>query len=163
MFCCRLLTFFKINFFKKIFQEHYLYQSVKLFGSRSEPTFCPSLSASKQFAKIISRRLKSLLAGKELMIISVFQLVVTLDQNQCKLKVKLFKTVLLFYSVKVTLVSILSQYNNKIFTVDIYKIRKQYFCIQNKNYCANKQLNISACAFENADRSHCFLYTGNTL
>ena len=33
-FCC-LLTFFKINFFKKIFQEHY--QSAKQFGSRSGP------------------------------------------------------------------------------------------------------------------------------
>ena len=30
--------FFKINFFKKIFQE--LYQSVKWFGSRSGPIFC---------------------------------------------------------------------------------------------------------------------------
>ena len=32
-FCCRLLTFFKINFFKKYFQEHF--HSVKLVGSRS--------------------------------------------------------------------------------------------------------------------------------
>ena len=32
-FCCRLLTFFKMNFFEKIFQEHY--QSVKRLGSRS--------------------------------------------------------------------------------------------------------------------------------
>ena len=39
-FCCRLLTFFKINVFKKIFQEHY--QSIKWFGSRSGPTFCQS-------------------------------------------------------------------------------------------------------------------------
>ena len=44
-FCCRLLTFFKINFFNKFFQEHY--QSVKQFGSRS---------GSKLFAKVISRR-----------------------------------------------------------------------------------------------------------
>ena len=28
-FCCRLLTFYKINFFKKLFQEHY--QNVKQF------------------------------------------------------------------------------------------------------------------------------------
>ena len=35
-----LVIFFKINFFKKIFQEHY--QSVKQFGSRSGPTFCRS-------------------------------------------------------------------------------------------------------------------------
>ena len=33
-FCCRLLTFSKINF-QKIISEHY--QSVKLFGSRSGP------------------------------------------------------------------------------------------------------------------------------
>ena len=32
-FCCRLLTFFKINFFKNFFKEHYVI-SVKLFGSR---------------------------------------------------------------------------------------------------------------------------------
>ena len=37
-FCRPLLKFyFKINFFKKIFQEYY--QSVKWFGSRSGPTF----------------------------------------------------------------------------------------------------------------------------
>ena len=32
-YCCGLLTFFKINVFKKFFQEHY--QSVKQLGSRS--------------------------------------------------------------------------------------------------------------------------------
>ena len=37
-FCCCLLTFFQINFYKKSFQEHY--KSVKQFGSRSGPTFC---------------------------------------------------------------------------------------------------------------------------
>ena len=36
-FCCRQLTFLKISFLKKIFQDHY--QSVKQFGSRSGPTF----------------------------------------------------------------------------------------------------------------------------
>ena len=36
-FCCRLPTFFKINFFKIFF--HKLYQNVKQFGSRSGPTF----------------------------------------------------------------------------------------------------------------------------
>ena len=55
-FCCRLLTFFKINFFQKFFQEHY--QSVKLFGSRSGPTFCRSWSGSKLFAKFYSRQQK---------------------------------------------------------------------------------------------------------
>ena len=39
-FCCRLLTFFKFNFFKKFFQGHY--HSVKLFGYRAGPTFCRS-------------------------------------------------------------------------------------------------------------------------
>ena len=61
---CRLLTFFKLNFFKKFFQEHY--QSVKQFGSRSGPTLCWAWSGSKLFAKIISRRQKSPLPGKEL-------------------------------------------------------------------------------------------------
>ena len=37
-FCCRLLPFFKINFFKKF----YHYQSVKWFRSRSGPTFSRS-------------------------------------------------------------------------------------------------------------------------
>ena len=37
-FCCRLLIFFKINFFEKFFQEYHL--SVKQIGSRSGPTFC---------------------------------------------------------------------------------------------------------------------------
>ena len=41
MLCCRLLIFFKINIFKKFFQEYH--QSVKQFGSRSGPTFCPDL------------------------------------------------------------------------------------------------------------------------
>ena len=39
-FCCRLLTFLKFKFFKKLFQE--LFQCVKRFGSRSGPTFCQS-------------------------------------------------------------------------------------------------------------------------
>ena len=37
-FCCHLLTFFKINFLKNKFQEHY--QSDKRFGFRSGPKFC---------------------------------------------------------------------------------------------------------------------------
>ena len=53
-FCCRLLNFFKINFFKKFFQEHH--QSVNQFGSRSGPTFCRSWSGFKLFAKVISRQ-----------------------------------------------------------------------------------------------------------
>ena len=51
--CC---FFFKINFFEKLFQEHN--QSVKQFGSRSGLTFCQAWSASKLFAKVISRRHK---------------------------------------------------------------------------------------------------------
>ena len=51
---CRLLIFFKIDFFKKFFQEYH--QSVKQFGSRSGPTFCPAWSGSKLFVKVISRR-----------------------------------------------------------------------------------------------------------
>ena len=60
-FCCRLLTFFKITFFKKLFQEHY--QSGKRIESRSGPTF--SLTRSKLFEKIISRWQKSPPARKE--------------------------------------------------------------------------------------------------
>ena len=41
-FCCRLLTFFQINFFKIFFQEHY--QSVKQFGYRSGLTFCRAVA-----------------------------------------------------------------------------------------------------------------------
>ena len=63
-FCCRLLTYYKIDFLKKILQGHY--KSVKQFGSRSGPTFCLSWSGSKLFAKVFSRPQKSLLARKEL-------------------------------------------------------------------------------------------------
>ena len=45
--------FFKINFFKRFFQEHY--QSVKRFGSRSGLTLCLSWYGFKLFAKVISR------------------------------------------------------------------------------------------------------------
>ena len=38
VFFCRLLNFFKINFFEKFFQKYH--QSVKQFGSRSSPTHC---------------------------------------------------------------------------------------------------------------------------
>ena len=54
LLCCRLLIFFKINFFKIFFQEYY--QSVKQFGSRSGPKKCRSWSGSKLFAKVISRQ-----------------------------------------------------------------------------------------------------------
>ena len=52
-FCRRLLTFFKINFFKIFFQKHY--QSVKWFGSISESLLYRSWSGSKLVAKVISR------------------------------------------------------------------------------------------------------------
>ena len=53
-FYCCLQTFFKINFFKSFFQEHY--QSYKQFGSRSgskvllglQGIFCPSIGAEFQ-------------------------------------------------------------------------------------------------------------------
>ena len=51
---CRLLFFFKINFFEKFFQEYYL--RVKQIGSRSGPTFCQAWSGSNLFAKVISRQ-----------------------------------------------------------------------------------------------------------
>ena len=65
-FWWRLLTFFKINLFKKIFQEHH--QRVKQFWFRSGATFCRSWSESKLLAKVISRRQKLPLARKELTI-----------------------------------------------------------------------------------------------
>ena len=70
-FCCRLLTFFKIFFFKKIFQEHY--QSVKQFVSRSLPTFCRSWSGSKQFANVISRQQKFAASKKGVKFRSILQ------------------------------------------------------------------------------------------
>ena len=54
----------KSTFSKKFFQKYH--QSVKLFGSRSAQIFCRSWSWSKQFAKEISRRNKSLLWGCQL-------------------------------------------------------------------------------------------------
>ena len=57
-FCC-LLIFFKINFFKKICQR------IKKIGSRSRLTFWGSWAGSKLFAKFISRKHMSLMAGKK--------------------------------------------------------------------------------------------------
>ena len=54
MISCRLLTFFKINFFKKIFQEHY--QSVKQFGSRSGPN-CLQRSAADDKIALVNKEL----------------------------------------------------------------------------------------------------------
>ena len=59
--------FFKINFFKKYFQDQY--QSVRQLGFRSRPTFCQSWSGSKLFAKVIRSQQKSPLARKELWLI----------------------------------------------------------------------------------------------
>ena len=66
--------FFKLTFSKKkkkkkkkkTFQEYH--QGVKQFGFRSGPTFCRSWSWSKLFAKVISRRQKSPLAGKDVVL-----------------------------------------------------------------------------------------------
>ena len=63
-FCCRLLTFFIINFSKNIFLEHY--QNIKRLKTRSGLAFCRSWFGSKLFAKVISRRQKSPLARKGL-------------------------------------------------------------------------------------------------
>ena len=57
----------KGNFFVKFFQEHY--QTVKWFEFRSGPT-----SRSKLFENVISRRLKLMLARKELKHISEYYL-----------------------------------------------------------------------------------------
>ena len=77
-FFCRLWIFFKINFFKKKKKKKkntkkqktkklYDYcQSVKQFRPRSGPTKRRAWPGSKLFAKIITRRLKSPLARKEL-------------------------------------------------------------------------------------------------
>ena len=63
--------------FRYFFREHY--QSVKQVGSRSGPTFCRSWSGSKLFAKVISRRQNSSLAGKELNNLTLRETVV----NEC--------------------------------------------------------------------------------
>ena len=66
-FCCRLLTFFKINSFKEFVQEHY--HRDKQFGSRS---------GSKLFAIVISRQQNLLLARIEFSALSGFQLTTTI-------------------------------------------------------------------------------------
>ena len=68
-FCCTLLAFFKIIFFRKIFQEHS--KSIKWFGFRFWWTFSLSWSVSKLFAKVISRQQKSPLARNELRVYMV--------------------------------------------------------------------------------------------
>ena len=62
-FCRHLLTFFKIYFFKKFFQEHY--QSVKWFGSRLGLTFFRSVlvwvqTVCKDYQQMTKSRLKVL-------------------------------------------------------------------------------------------------------
>ena len=59
---CRLLIFFKINVFKKFFQEHD--QSVKQFGFKSGPTFC---RAWLEFLTGCKENQQKTLVGKELM------------------------------------------------------------------------------------------------
>ena len=66
-FCCRLLTFFKTNVFKRFFQEHY--QSVKQFGSRSGMTFCPVLIWVQTVCK---GNQQTTLVGKELISLSQY-------------------------------------------------------------------------------------------
>ena len=68
-FCCRSLTFFKINLFQNIVHKHN--ESVKRFESRSGPTFCRSWSGLKLLAKVNSRRQKSPLALARKLIISI--------------------------------------------------------------------------------------------
>ena len=64
-FGCHLLTFFKINFFKIFFQEHY--QSVKQFGSWSGPTLLSALTWVQtdckgylQITKVTASKVRSL-------------------------------------------------------------------------------------------------------
>ena len=56
MLFCRLLHYFKINFFETFFQEfHQEYHlSVKQIGSRSGPTFCWAWFGSNLFEKVMS-------------------------------------------------------------------------------------------------------------
>ena len=65
-FCCHLPTFFKLTFFKKLFQEHF--QGVKQFGSRSGlMEWTDILSVLFQtVSKVISKRQKLPLARNEL-------------------------------------------------------------------------------------------------
>ena len=59
MFLVSSADFFsKIDFLQIIFQKHY--QSAKRFGNKSVPMFCRSWSGSKLFAKLISRRQKTI-------------------------------------------------------------------------------------------------------
>ena len=56
-FCCCLLTFFKNNFCKKLFQEHC--QSVKGFGSRSGSKLFEKFISGQQ--RLLARKLKQVL------------------------------------------------------------------------------------------------------
>ena len=72
---------FKINVFKKFFRNYHL--NVKQFGSRSGATSCRAWSGSKLFVKVICRRQKPPLAGKDLkfilLIISFIQVFSSLE------------------------------------------------------------------------------------
>ena len=91
-FCsCCLLIFFKINFIKKIFQEHY----AKLFRSRSGPLimFCRSWPGSKLFGmtKVATTKERVLRAYK-LMIWTTRKIILTdiliplVSSTICKIK-----------------------------------------------------------------------------
>ena len=82
--CCVFFMFllssvdFSMNFISK-FSFRNKIKNVKQVGFRSGPTFCRSWSGSKLFAKVISRRQKSSLAGKELNNLTLRETVV----NEC--------------------------------------------------------------------------------
>ena len=88
-FCCRLLTFSKLTYSKKFFQEHY--QSVYQFEARSRLTFCRSCSGSKLFAEVNSRQQKSPFARKEVWTVGpralIFHMFIKLPLARKELKV----------------------------------------------------------------------------
>ena len=57
LFCCRLLTYFKMDFFIRIFQKHY--KSVKRFNPDLDSNCFPKLISTWSFSKPRSPRLKA--------------------------------------------------------------------------------------------------------
>ena len=124
-FCCRLLTFSKLSFSHKKNPKHY--QSVKLFGSSSGPTFCRSWSESKLFAKVIRRRQKSL-PRKELIHTHVRLLI---SMMQIASKANIFSIKLWLFSYPSVKTCVLGAQKNRL--MGSFEYQQHMFCwLRNK-------------------------------
>ena len=81
-FCCRLLNFFKINFFKKIFQEHYQIQNLMskhLNPDQDRHFVCPDLDPNcMQRLSVEDKRCRQLLLNSTMSIVGPLKNIIAL-------------------------------------------------------------------------------------